>query len=416
MFIILHPFVYGNCQNKSVKTLLKFYNFKDSIVAHPYYSIEQALSVSGYHMDAVKVDQEEMGPFLYDAKIQTIGPSIAADPFAVIQKKLKDIDVLIVNEAHNKSNHRIFINNILIKFQNLFSIYLPESFIDRDCQIFQHKYPRLCDQYTFSNEPNYANIIRTALKLNYTILPYEYMNDSSVTIEMRDTNVIVYSKELNRTFTFTKIDFPYSDTKRELIQALNILKIHEKFPNKKIIVHCGYAHGSYKPGFIAAFLKKLKVKCLSIDQTYFNENLISDNCLKEYKQNEQLKSPYLLINPKDSNVCAFTGELPVAADIYLMHPPTKFRHDRPTWLIKNKGEWFVGINKIFSSEEKDNFYLIYLSEEFKKLGFDAVPADIIEERPNEEYVYGLIKNFTDITIIQINRKGKVVKQEFRNEN
>ena len=151
MFIILHPFVYGNCQNKSVKTLLKFYNFKDSIVAHPYYSIEQALSVSGYHMDAVKVDQEEMGPFLYDAKIQTIGPSIAADPFAVIQKKLKDIDVLIVNEAHNKSNHRIFINNILIKFQNLFSIYLPESFIDRDCQIFQHKYPILCDQYTFSN-------------------------------------------------------------------------------------------------------------------------------------------------------------------------------------------------------------------------------------------------------------------------
>ncbi|MBK7958708.1 MAG: hypothetical protein IPK03_11760 [Bacteroidetes bacterium] len=53
---------------------------------------------------------------------------------------------------------------------------------------------------------------------------------------------------------------------------------------------------------------------------------------------------------------------------------------------------------------------------FTNKAFDNVPTDIIEERPNEEYVYGLIKNFTDITIIQINRKGKVVKQEFRNEN
>lgn len=395
----------------------RLYNFKDSILYNPFYSPEQALSVSGYYKESLELDQENLEEeLIFDTAIKSKEPSIGINAINQIKKISEKENVLIINEAHNKPNHRIFINKLLIELAPNYSLYLPETFINNDCH-FNHLMPKICKKYTFANEPNFAKILRTAAKLGYTILPYEHYNDSLFEFHIKDTIMeVVFNGSASREkFIFSLKEYNLANySKREIVQAINIKRIITKFPNKKIIIHCGYAHGSREAPNMAYFLKTLNVKFATIDQTYFNESSKPIKYLKEYQENINLNFPYTLINKKDSSVVKFSKLPPIIADMYIFHPPTKYVNKRPTWLRYNKSITPCQINHLFSKNTTEkNLFLVYIKGEFDALKYDAIPFDIIEQNSNSEKIIGYFEKYIEYHILRKSLNNKIESIEFK---
>ncbi len=99
-------------------------------------------------------------------------------------------------------------------------------------------------------EPQYANMIRNAMKIGYQVVPYEHDEDKDETDAMKRW----YSREEG--------------------QANNILKFLKRYPNAKIVIHCGYGHLGEEIhegdiiGSMAAILKKKSgINPLTINQS-----------------------------------------------------------------------------------------------------------------------------------------------------
>lgn len=407
------------CFNLSAQSSFrdKIYNFKDSIILNPYYSIEQALSVSGYNKESVIIDQEEIGAqHLFDTRIKCIGNSFTYNAIKYISSKSKNTNVILINEAHNKPNHRLLLNQLIIELAPNYQFYLPESFIDYDCQISQGM-PKVCPKYTFTNEPNFAKCLRSALTLGYKILPYENYNDSCFTFFESDSLIkIVYRcNDVHDTFRLLLKKFNLDQyAQREIIQAINIKRIINKFQNKKFIIHCGYAHVSRKEFNMAFYLKMLDIHFISIDQTYFNESIFPIKYLNEYQDHIDLNYPYLLLNRKDSTLSQFTKSPPILADIYVFHPPTKYLNNRPVWLKYNKSIIPCQIHQLFQDNNSvKNLYLIYIAKEFNALGYNSIPYDIIEQNKSSTKIMGYFEKHILYYIFRRSLDNKINKIEFK---
>ncbi len=329
-----------------------------------------AYSNIGKYLTAIKAyDQceEEKGlqSVFYDSTNFNFIPAIDH-----ILREAKEKQIIIINEAHHVSYHRFFTMTLLEKLSKLgFNYFGAETLALWDSTLSKTKYPTKTIGF-YTSEPQYSNLVREALRTGYKVFAYE-PNE------------------------------PGDGQSREIGQAKNIKKILDKDPKAKIIIHCGYAHlyedkvEGWGKAMTGRLIEYTKIDPLTIDQVELTEH-----------SDPKYENPYYgRLHFKDFIVPVNNGKMvPISfrldghlSDMYVYHPRTYLKHNRPHWLFSHYTPTFINkdINISFPVLAK-----AYISTENEN---DAVPVDIIEiKSKNDTTALALIPK-TSYKILITNR-------------
>ena len=266
-----------------------------------------------------------------------------------IIEKSRGSQIVIINEAHHNSFHRVFTKSLL---QKLFDIGYKnlglEALTNNDSlylTLNKRKYPILKTGY-YIKDPQFGNLVRDALEIGYHLFPYEQTSGAN-------------------------------GKPREIEQAKNITEIIKQKPNEKFLIHCGFDHAlegvhkSWGKAMAGRLNEYTGINPLTINQVLYSE-----------KSKPEYNHPLLkALNIKESSIIIDKDDNPIKykrgdawTDIAVFHPNTSYIDGRPNWLFENG-------NKKVSIMLKDiqiEFPVMVFA--FKK-GEDislAVPIDITE--------------------------------------
>jgi len=89
-----------------------------------------------------------------------------------IIQKAKENQILIFNEAHHNPRNRVFVTSLLKDLKNAgYKYFAAETFMN-DSFFVKEKHPVFFTGF-YTMEPQFGNLVREALKLNFTLYPYE---------------------------------------------------------------------------------------------------------------------------------------------------------------------------------------------------------------------------------------------------
>ncbi len=287
-----------------------------------------------------------------------------------IIEQAKKNQVVIINEAHHNSFHRVFTKSLLQKlFENGYKNLGLEALGNGeylDSTLNSRKYPILKTGH-YIKDPQFGNLVRDALEIGYNLFAYENMSKGN-------------------------------GKPREIEQAKNIKKVIDSKPNEKILIHCGFDHAlegthkSWEKAMAGRLAEYTGINPLIINQIVYSE-----------KSKPEFNHPLLkALNIKESSVVIDKDNNPLKyerggawTDIAVFHPNTEYLDSRPNWLFENGNENI----SITLTNIQIEFPVMVLA--FKK-GEDinlAVPIDITEvENKTENCNLGLKKGTYEIVI------------------
>jgi hypothetical protein len=157
--------------------------------------------------------------------------------------------IVMINEAHHDAHTRELTLELLPKLYALGFRYLAiEALGHDDPGLAKRGYATPASGSEYLHEPLYGEIVRQAIRLGYTLVPY-------------DSNAPTLAG-------------------REAGQARNIYRqVFEKDPRARLLVHAGYAHIDKAPGNLGDDVQPMAMRLaqlagiepLSIDQTQFRD-------------------------------------------------------------------------------------------------------------------------------------------------
>ena len=269
------------------------------------------------HWDlAMNMSEKEMFTEKQADSINSMYQPINATEFIVEQAKSHK--VVIINEAHHNSMHRVFTKSLLQKlfdigYKNIgFETLGNGEYLDTD--LMERKYPVQKTGY-YTKDPQFGDLVRRALKIGFAVFPYEQTNGSN-------------------------------GKPREIEQAKNIQKVIEKGPDDKFLIHCGFNHAfegdheRWEKAMAGRLKEYTGIDPLTIDQIEFSEKS------KPEYNNPMLNAldidePSILV---DQSKKPFKYEVKKRwTDLAVFHPKTKFIDGRPDWLFDN-GNQQVHVN------------------------------------------------------------------------
>ncbi len=262
----------------------------------------------------------------------------------IIERSKKE-QIIIINEAHTNPNHRTFTYTLLQGLYDNGYRYLGLEAIF-DTLINKRKFPTIESGY-YSKEPEFGNLISTALHIGFTVFGYD--------------------------------DTAYNGKDREIAQARNIAGFIEKHPGGKVLIHCGHDHviegTPNNPSWEKAMAGRLKeytrVNPFTIDQVQFTE-----------RNDKKYNHPYIAMVNKafpvvliDNNNNPFNGKKGSdQVDARIIHPETHYINNRPDWLLKGSNR------KEYYPERPVTAKYPLLVQAYRKNEFEnkGIPADMIE--------------------------------------
>tara|TARA_R110002167_G_scaffold79830_5_gene219876 strand:+ start:12569 stop:13804 length:1236 start_codon:yes stop_codon:yes gene_type:complete len=287
-----------------------------------------------------------------------------------IIEQAKKNRVVIINEAHHNSSHRVFTKSLL---QNLFDNGYKNLGLEAlsngehlDSILNNRKYPILKTGH-YIKDPQFGNLVRNALEIGYNLFAYENMENGGGKL-------------------------------REIEQAKNIKKIIDSKPTEKFLIHCGFdhalegTHNSWEKAMAGRLTEYMGINPLTINQVVYSEK--SDPKFNHrFLKALDVKEPTILID-KDNNPLKYVRK-DAWTDIAIFHPNTEYINERPNWLFENGNKNIA----IVLTDIQIEFPVMVLA--FKK-GEDlnlAVPIDINEvESQTEKCNLGLKTGTYDIVV------------------
>jgi hypothetical protein len=234
-----------------------------------------------------------------------------------IVEAAKHADVIMFNEAHDSPQSRSFLTSLLSRLRDA-------GFECLAMETFSHEGSLASlDESTgyFTCEPSSGEIVREALKLGMKLIPYESRNSSE----------FPPVKKVNM---------------REVEQAENLYRAISKPGGgvKRTVVLAGYGHISevyFDTSFVSMamnFKRISGIDPITVEQTAFLENVSTYGhrlLAKLYPD-----TGVSVVSPAD----LYRFGLDTAGqDLYLYHPPTKYIHNRPNWLLNLPSKKFVPV-------------------------------------------------------------------------
>src|SRR4051812_38455138 len=196
------------------------------------------------------------------------------DAVDAIARLAANRQAVFVNEAHNMPRHRAFTANLLPKLRALgFSYLAVETLNDADTALNTRGYP-VHNTGVYSNEPVFGEMLRTALKLGFKLVPYESGTSGA--------------------------------DAREQGQAQHIVeRILRADPKARIVVHAGYDHINESGTLAGAktmairFHEMTGIDPLTVDQVAMTEQ--ADTTLDDHRYRFLMKrvrrqTPFVLLS------------------------------------------------------------------------------------------------------------------------
>jgi hypothetical protein len=327
--------------------------------------LSESVSFNGDYLSALEIEKKSHDPKLEDSIYKSL--SNQSDLLAGVEFKeaknyildrAKKQSVVMINESHNKPQHRAFAASLLEDLYAMGFHYLAMETLNQFSNASLKQVNILTGHYTC--EPIAGELARKAISLGFTLVAYE---DSSSS---------------------------HSVNQREYVQAENLFKILQKDPHAKLLVLAGDKHieeGALSDDRIpmAAYFKIVSgIDPLTIDQTALTEQSTSEYgaaIYEFYSKKNAFPTPTVVLKnnrPKD----IFDLNL---SDIYVMHPPTKFRNGRPIWTSMNGLKKEISVQPIYQTLF---FVQAFYDKEYneKQLG-KLVPADQTYITAQDGYYY-----------------------------
>ena len=282
--------------------------------------------------------------------------STPVSAYEVIDSLSKQVDIILINENHNYVFHRVFINNLLDELSSNgysliglealsrdvnFSIETSPGFNLRDSLLNSRAYPLYAGHTgTYTKEPQMGNLVRRGRDLNFEFFGYEKLRGD-----------------------------------RELNQAKNIAHFRRKFPDRKMLIVCGFMHLAEDsiPGINVKLMghylnEELDEEILTIEQTRLSFHP---------KGNSKL---YDLVSPQQSIVLemengeyfnSLVEEEKTAYDLSVFHPRFALEYNRPKWLGEREGVKCVDIDQQISIKAPFVMCAHYVGESH------STPVDVV---------------------------------------
>lgn len=287
--------------------------------------------------------------------VSKLEASDAVDAVDGIAELAQDETFVLVNEAHHVPQHRAFTIELLHALRKKgFTHFAAETLTEKDSDLNDRGYPTDATG-TYTAEPIYGDLVRTALALGYEVVPYE-------SVHFRGN--------------------------RELGQATNLIaRTLEASDDARVVVLAGYDHINEKGGFggpgtlsMAGHVKAITgIDPLTIDQTIMTEH--STRALEHplyRKVIDELtldRATIFLANP----ALPWSAE-PGVRDVTLFHPRTELVDGRPTWLRMG------GLRKSYPlrTDVCEEGNAVQVEARHTSESADAIPVDRIEVRPENQ--------------------------------
>jgi len=280
-----------------------------------YSDLSESISFNGDYQSVLETEKKSYNQKLEDSILQALTKQndlLAGIEFKDARKyiieRVRNQRVIMFNESHNKPLHRAFVANMLEDLYALGFRYLAMETLNQFTNASLRTVNILTGHYTC--EPIAGELVRKALNMGFALVAYE---DSSV---------------------------KHTVNQREYAQAENINKILQKDPNAKILVLAGDKHieeGAITDDRIpmAAYFKIVSgLDPLTIDQTSLTEQSTNEygSAIYAYTTKKNVFTSPVVCLKNNQSKDLLDNQL---ADIYIMHPPTKYRNGRPTWNAMN---------------------------------------------------------------------------------
>jgi hypothetical protein len=287
--------------------------------------------------------------------------------------------IIIINEAHHNSRHRVFTTSLLKGlYKNGYRFLGMEMLYDTI--INKRKFPIQDDEGSYTNESQSANLIKEALNIGFTLFRYEYK--------------------------WVKGKTPKD---REIEEAENIAKIMSKNPDAKFLIHCGWDHlnegipttKSWEKAMAARLNDLTGINPFTIDQIPGSEK----GDLKfntPYIKMVNSKKPVIMINAQGK---AYNGEIgSERADCSIIFPVTTYTNERPDWLT------LEGQRKTFHipTNSITEYPILVMAYRNNELEQEGVPADVTEITSKDQKV-DLILDKGNYQIIVKNKDYKTIQ-------
>lgn len=345
--------------------ILKNYNKDPDIYDFLLQDLSVKYSILGDHKNAVKLGESRSSyksPISYE-----FDGFYPVDAVEFISKKAGDYDVVVINEAHNMSNHRTLTYKALTELWAKGYRYLAVEGLSENAEKLVYEDYILKSSGFYTNEPIFANLLIHAKNIGFKLVSYDYFNvKNNGNIKSRDT------------FAAETID----------------KKIFQLDKDAKAVIHVGYSHAKKNPQWLAGILaQQQKRKILSIDQT-------TEIKVSTAPNNRKITEPSIYEN-NDKEAWSLSKQ---DYDVTVVWPATTYKNNRPVWQKLNRTAHTF--NTKFCS---NNFPCVV--EVFLLYRKDAVPLDRVVIQSHEEITdVFLYEGINTMVFSKLNGEQTSIKQ------
>ncbi len=288
-----------------------------------------------------------------------------------ILKRAAEHQVLLINEGHHLPNHRVFTASLLLELWNLGYRRIGfEAIIDDLATMHQEGYPTY-GLGTYTEEPQFGELIREALTIGYKIFGYD-------------------SDDLY-------------DEDREIYQAKTIASVITDNPDEKTIIHCGFGHLYENPnnrlmGYQLGQLTNLDP--LTVNQYHYSERY---STLYEHQVYTDLVTDesVVFMSNAGEDFGRPNGDS-INEDLLVFHPRTKYKDSRPTWLEDDDRS----LTKIELPDSDIDCPCLVMAINADESMDRAVPIDVIHIHDYSDDVYlSLKKGHFNIVVQNQGKRG-----------
>lgn len=322
------------------------------------------------------------------------------DALAAIRRIAASHQVLFINEAHHVPQHRAFSIQVLHELYALgFRYFAAETLSDFDKDLASRGFPLRSITGFYTVEPLYGELVRTALRLGFTVVPYEVADSKC---EERPAQPW------------------YCQNLRERGQAENLRKrILETDPQAKILVHAGYGHIS-KEGQASAqaadisgdkwvpmgvYFKEITgIDPFAIDQVGMTEHSKDDMEQSDYAaivKKFTLSQPAVL-RSRDAGLWVQPW-LRRSYDLQVIHPRSRYRRGRPGWVTLGGARKLTPIPRTLLTGSKPCLIQAFYLNESE----EAVPADQVLLMDGKSTDLALPKGEFRVRVLEPNGKVRL---------
>ena len=368
LFIIFSAFVNSTLTHAQNQAYLFSYQI-DSILAidstpYKYQTAAWNYSFIGEHQLALEYKDKQF-PLAKKAEPKKEEMELFAKYHAIsakerILEEASKTRIIIFNEVHHLGRHRAYLTSLLNDLYKMGYKHIGmEGLKHEDSLLNTRKYPVQTSGF-YVKEASFGNLIRESISAGMNVFAYEQ----------------------------NPFDSLQGAIGREKSQALNIIKVTEKYPNDKFIIYCGYDHAAedtlknFMGLPMAGQIKMLTgIDPFTIDQTSLTEFYKVGS---RYRSLIHIDYDALFI---DSSGKYFNKSIsPKAIDCSIFHPNTTYIKGRPNWILQKdkKLKYLTGkihlpypyLLKIYNMTDNTN---------------EAVPIDIIEIKSKSDKKASLLQ-------------------------